>query len=162
MRKVWEPLASREQTGRRMYNLVARFSGDLQRITTTKNGKNVPLASLTLGEFHRLVREIPYMRDEKPVEVVARPKYILSGINGEYSADCKKKGILMGAWFVENGFPAVTGFRFVAVSTKPSRSIHHVMPQVNIDGAWLNADATYDNQRLFSPKRVTRYEVLKP
>ena len=162
MRKVWEPLHSREQTGRQMYNLVARFSGDLQRITTRKNGKNVPLASLTLGEYHSFVRRLPYKRDDKPVEVIARPRIALSRVNETGGIDCKKKGILMGAWFAENGFPAVSGFRFVAVSTKPNRAIHHVMPQVNIGGAWLNADATYSNQRLFSPKRVTKYEVLKP
>ena len=159
MRKVSEPLASRGQTGRRMYALAA-MSGDLQSIYVHDKGRPVTLASLPFPRFYNFVRRIPYRRDDAPVEVVARPRYLVERASG--GLDCKKKAILLGAWLNANGYRPMKEWRFVAMSSKPSGSIHHVFPQVNMSGEWKNADATYRYMRLLQPKRVTAMEILKP
>lgn len=127
-----------------MYRLVIQFADDLGE-----------LAGLPLTRFYDRVKRIPYQRDPKGRETIARPSLLL---NEFPSLDCKKKAILMGAYFLKNKKP----FRFVAVSEIPSRRIHHVFVQVFLRGAWRNVDATYSKYKLFEPKpRITRSEVLK-
>jgi hypothetical protein len=159
MRWKTEPLHDRRQTGRRMYALAA-LSGDLSSIYIHDKSRPVPLSRLPLPRFYNLVRRIPYRRDDNPVEVVARPKYLIERARG--GLDCKKKAVLLGAWFNANGYRPLKDWRFVAMSSKPSGSIHHVFPQINLSGEWRNADATYKYMRLLQPKRVTSFEVLKP
>jgi hypothetical protein len=142
-----------------MYALAA-LHGDLSRVHVTRNGRPVPLAQLPLPEFYGMVRQIPYRRDNRPIEVVARPRYLIE--RAHLGLDCKKKAVLMGAWFNAHRLRPGRDWRFVAVSTKNSGSIHHVFPQVNLSGSWKNADGTYRYMRLFAPKRVTAIEVLKP
>lgn len=107
-----------------------------------------------------MVRKIPYRRDDSPIEVVARPKYLIERAAG--GLDCKKKAVLLGAWLNANGFQPLKDWRFVAMSSKPSGQIHHVFPQVNMAGEWKNADATYRYMRLMQRKKATAMEVLKP
>jgi hypothetical protein len=159
MRWKSEPLHDRRQTGRRMYALAA-LHGDLSSLYIRDNCRPVPLSKLPLPRFYNMVRNIPYRRDDNPVEVVARPRYIIERASG--GADCKKKAILLGAWFNANGFRPGKDWRFVAMSSKQNGSIHHVFPQVNMSGTWKNADATYRYMRLLQPKKVTAYEVLTP
>lgn len=159
MRVHTEPLHARSLTGRRMYAL-SRFSGDLGRVYVRRQRRPVALAKLPLTEYHDFVRRIPYRRDDKPVEVVSRPKYILQCAGG--GADCKKKAILLGAWFQARGLRPLRQWRFIAVSKRPDREIHHVLPQVLVSGVWRNADATYKYMRLYQPQRVTAMEVLRP
>ena len=154
MPETLTPLRSKIQTGRAMHSLVRRFHGDLENILISQGKQTLPLSSLDLEEFHKFVREIPYRRDDAPVEVVARPSRIVT----MSSTDCKKKGILMGSYFKHHNIP----FRFLALSTRPDRQAHHVAPQFRYEGDWVNADATYRYQRIGMPKRVTSAEVLKP
>jgi hypothetical protein len=142
-----------------MYALAA-LSGDLKSIYVQDKGRSVSLADLPLTRFYNLVRKIPYRRDDNPVEVVARPRYLIERARG--GLDCKKKATLLGAWFNANGYKPMKDWRFVAMSSKPSGAIHHVFPQVNMSGTWRNADATYRYMRLLQPKQVTAIEVLKP
>lgn len=114
------------------------------------------LAKLPLPVFFDGVRKMPYARDKKGVERVARPSYLLSKFP---ALDCKKKAILMAAWFRARSIP----FRFLAVSESPTRKFHHVFVLAMVAGAWRPVDATYARYKLFEKKpRVTRYAVLKP
>ena len=128
-----------------MYRFVERFHRDL--------GK---LASMPLAEFFDYVKKIPYRRDRRGVETVARPGLLLK----EFPAlDCKKKAILICAWARCNGIP----YRLVACSERPDKKIHHVFPQIKEADRVRNVDATYPKYRLFQNKsRLTRAEVLKP
>lgn len=146
MQREVAPLTSKEQTGRAMYRMVEiGFAG----------GDLSGAAKLPLPSFFDRVRRIPYRRDQKGREVVARPRILLS----EFSAlDCKKKAILMASWFRAHGIP----FRFLAVSENPSRKFHHVYVIAKVAGKWRPVDATYSHYRLFEPKtRVTRSQVLR-
>lgn len=161
--RIEERLFDKEQTGRRMYGLISRYAGDISRTYIKKNGRLVPLSSLPLIDYYNVVKNLPYKRDIKPVEVVARPRILLQG---DFSGlDCKKKAVLIGSWLHKNGkrkIPGFRGWRLISVSTRPDKKIHHVFPQVNISGKWLNLDATYSDYKPFQKKVVTRAEVLRP
>jgi hypothetical protein len=163
VRRIEERLYSKDQTGRKMYGLIQKYSGDLRNTYIRKNGRLVSLASLPLLDYYNVVRKMPYLRDKKPVETIARPRLLL---NGEFSGvDCKKKAILIGSWLRLNGrrsIPGFQGWRLISVSTRPDKKIHHVFPQVKIGGEWLNLDATYSDYKPFQKKLVTKAEVLKP
>lgn len=148
------PLYDKEQTAKEMYYLVKKYFDDLNKYKIRLGGKTVPLSSLTIKQFFNLVKNIPYRRDEKPVEVVSRPKFILQ--NRRNGMDCKKKGILLGAFLRANNLP----YRFTSISRKPSGRIHHVFPQVYINGMWRNLDATYSHYKPFQRKKVTAVELL--
>jgi len=147
-------LSDKKETAEKMYYLVNRYFRDLSKFKTKKNGKIVPVTELNIIEFFDLVRSIPYRKDVKPIEVVSRPKYILKFRKS--GADCKKKGILMGAYLKYNNLP----YRFMSSSRKPSGRIHHVFPQIFINGKWKNLDATYSHYKPFQKKIVTNSEVL--
>jgi len=153
--EVREPLRDKEQTGKRMRFLASRFAKDLDRIHVKRSGKLIPLSALSLRSMHSFVRRIPYRRDVEPIEVIARPSRLLGG---EFSAlDCKKKAICLAAWAVCNRVP----YRFVVSSRRPDRKFHHVFPQVNLRGEWINADATYSYMSLGAEKTGTAFEVLQ-
>ncbi len=128
-----------------MYSLVRAFASDLG-----------PLARLPLPQFFDVVRKLPYVRDIRGSEVVARPALILK----EFPAiDCKKKAILIASYLQLNGIP----FRFVASSIRKDKRIHHVFTQGNFSGEWRNVDPTYRHYRLFEPKPgLTKTEILQP
>lgn len=110
----------------------------------------------TLKSFFNSVREIPYLEDQEE-EIIARPKYLLD--RKKFAGlDCKKKSVLLGAYFNAHGMP----WRLVTVSEKPNKEIHHIFPQVKIGDRWLNADATYSDYELFEAKPdVTRAQVME-
>lgn len=147
-------LYSKDQTANRMYYLIDRFYNDLKNFKIRKGKKIVPLPSLTVREFFYFVRSIPYRQDKKPIEVVSRPYHILKYRN--LGMDCKKKGILLGSFLRLKKVP----FRLIGSSKRKSGRIHHVYPQVFVNGNWKNYDATYKHYRPFQIKEVTNYEVL--
>jgi len=128
-----------------MYHYAATYYRDLGA-----------LAALSLPAFFNMVRRIPYLKDVKGQEVVARPALLLK----EFPAlDCKKKAILIGAYCIANRIP----FRFVASSQRRDAKAHHVYPQAFLSGVFQNVDATYPHYRLFQPKNgLTKADVLKP
>ena len=156
MELIREALRDKRQTGRRMYSLARRFSGDLHEIY--HDGKS--LADHSLQEMFNLVKELPYRRDDAPIEIVARPRYIVKMADG--GIDCKKKAVMLGAWCQVNGFRAPGQWRFVSVSHRPDKVIHHVFPQIKLQGYWKNIDATYPEYKLFGVKKVTAFEELLP
>ncbi len=128
-----------------MYHYAANYFSDLG-----------PLAALSLPAFFDLVRKIPYLKDPRGKEIVARPALLLK----EFPAlDCKKKAILIGAYCIANKIP----FRFVASSVRKDAKAHHVYPQIKVGDGFKNVDATYSHYRLYQPKSgLTKADVLKP
>ncbi len=148
-------LGSKNQTGREMYRLINSYHGDLDNIKVLNRGIPTPFTSLPLPDAFNFVRKIPYRRDQKPVEVVARPAEIIRQRNR--GMDCKKKAIVLSSYLNARGIP----FRLVSSSRLPSKRIHHVFPQMWFCGSWLNLDATYPHYQPFAQKRITKMEVLK-
>lgn len=147
-------LISKDQTGREMYRLIRMYSGDLKHVKVWYKNKLTPFSALPLKVAYNIVRRIPYRRDVKPIEVIARPREILK--NRLLGMDCKKKAILLSSYLRQRGLP----YRLIASSRLQNRRIHHVFPQIGIFGEWLNFDATYPHYNAFEPKRVTKVEVL--
>lgn len=148
-------LKNKEQTGKEMHRMINRYSGDTDHIYVKRNGRMVPFSSLSITEAFDAVRRIPYRRDTKPIEVVTRPKIVAR--NMKIGMDCKKKAILLSAFLRQRGIP----FRLIASSRKRNRRIHHVFPQMGFGGRWLNYDATYNHNRPFATKQITKAEVLQ-
>lgn len=148
-------LRTKDQTGDAMRRVIKQYANDLDNIFVRINGKMVPFSSLSIQQAFEAVRKMPYRRDTKPTEVVARPSIIMR--NAPLGIDCKKKAILLSAFMKRRGIP----YRLIASSKKKNGRIHHVFPQANIGGLWHNMDATYSHYRPFEPKLVTRAEVLK-
>lgn len=154
MRFSVKRLRTKNQTGKEMHRLIKQYATDLDNIFVRVNGRMIPFSSLTIEQAFEAVRKMPYRRDVKPTEVVARPEIIMR--NSPLGIDCKKKAILLSAYMKRRGLP----FRLIASSKKRNRRIHHVFPQMNVAGKWHNMDATYSHYRPFQLKNVTRAEVL--
>ncbi len=137
-----------------MYYLINKYNNDLDKIYVRKNGQYRPVSSLTLQEYFNIIRRIPYRRDKKPIEVVARPKHIFKHRN--LGMDCKKKAVMISSYLKNNGIP----YRLASSSKKINKRIHHVFPQMYLNGEWMNVDATYPHYKIFAPKTVTKFEVL--
>lgn len=143
------PLDDKDQTGRSMYELVEDCHADLGEY------RKWPFEA-----FFDHVRKIPYLSDDKRyvgriIEELSRPRYILAGVLGPI--DCKKKTILVGAWARANGYP----FRFLAISERGDKKIHHVAPQIDFGNGWVNVDATLSDYSIGMPwSKATYVEEL--
>lgn len=155
MRLSAKRLRTKDETGKGMHRLIKRYDQDLDFIQVKRGGKYVPLSQLPMQEFFDEVRKMPYRRDVKPIEVIARPSIIVR--QRRKGIDCKKKAILIAAYLKRRKIP----FRLIASSKKANRRIHHVFPQMNIGGQWHNVDVTYTHYRPLERKFVTRAEVLQ-
>ena len=144
-------LDSKDQTGAEMYRLIDQYAGDLDRITV--NGK--PLSSMNMFEFFNYVKNIPYRKDIKAIEVVSRPSKIIQNKND--GMDCKKKSILISSYLKNRNIP----FRLIASSKRRDKRIHHVFPQMKINDEWVNMDATYNHYRPMRIKTLTAAQVLQ-
>lgn len=137
MNVITEPLKDRIQTGRKIAFLARNFWEDLDEYGHLDQ---------TLPEFYNYVKNIPYIEDQENEEV-ARPLFLLD--KKEFPGlDCKKKAVLMSSFLEAHGEP----WRLVTNSELPTKEIHHIFPQVKIDGEWYNVDATYSDYELYSPK----------
>ena len=144
-------LNSKNQTGAEMYRLIDQYSGDIDRIQV--NGK--PLSSLNMFQYFDFVKNIPYRKDIKAIEVIGRPEKIVQ--NRKSGMDCKKKSILISSYLKQRNIP----FRLIASSKREDKRIHHVFPQMCIDGKWYNMDATYKHYKPMEIKSLTAAEVLR-
>lgn len=145
-----QPLQDKSQTAKKMYSIVRDTANDLKNVKIC----GTPAANLCLKDFFQYVRTIPYRRDPRPREIIARPKHLLK--YRESGLDCKKKAILMGTWATVNNIP----FRFVATSKTPDKRIHHVFPQLLISGRFIDTDATYPTNRINAKKQYTKMVIL--
>ncbi|MDD5688607.1 MAG: hypothetical protein PHE88_12335 [Elusimicrobia bacterium] len=148
-------LKSKNETGTEMHRLIDSYYHDLDHVKVSRHGQLIPFSSLPINEAYNFVRRIPYRKDTKPVEVVARPGEIIRQRNK--GMDCKKKAIVLSAYLRRRGLP----YRLIASSRLPTGRIHHVFPQIGFCGLWLNFDATYPYYRPFETKRITNMEVLQ-
>ena len=146
-----------------MYRLATRFASDLDTWVARRKGTRqaIRLSDLPLPDFYKVVRSLPYKRDNAPIEVIARPSHVLK--HGPLlGADCKKRAILLGAYLERNGI----AWRFVTSSARPDKRHHHIYVQaaaVPLAGGrpgWLNVDATYPHYRLGQRKRVTSWAIM--
>lgn len=145
MKGTEEILFDREQSGQRIYE-SAEFFQDLG-----------PYLDLSLHDFFNFVKNIPYKEDKKGLELTSRPKYLIHRRYNFEGLDCKKKAILMGAWFNAHNIP----WKLVAVSEDPQADIHHVFVQAYLNGEWKNIDPTFHYFELFEPKpNVSHGEFL--
>lgn len=147
-------LFDKSQTAREIKSLVNKYSSDLEDVFLSTRSGNLRMNELSLTDFFNFVRKIKYRRDPKPIEIVSRPSYLLK--YRSLGWDCKKKAILIASWCKENGIP----YRFIGSSNRPDKAIHHIFVQGNIDGEWINLDATYSNYRIGESKQVTKAEIL--
>jgi hypothetical protein len=147
-------LFNKIETTKKMHYFIAKYYKDLRNFHIVRNGKRVPLLSLTVKQFFDFVRKIPYRQDKKPIEVVARPKHILN--SRRIGMDCKKKSVLIASYLKNRKIP----YRLIGSSIKSTRRIHHIFPQACFSGDWKNLDATYNHNKIFEPKKVTSYELL--
>jgi len=148
------PLTDKAQTVTKMYRLAEDFSRDLDGFIV--NGKRIPRMSMI--EFYEYVRGIPFRRDREPVEWIGRPEVLLKA--SASGLDCKKKAVLLGAFFERKNIPR-SRWRYVVVSRRADGEPHHVLPQIKLAGSWYNFDATYGADRPFDNKRVTSFEPMR-
>jgi len=146
--KSW-PLKSKYRTVDEVKTATNEYFKDLLGFPTLKN--------LTVQDYYDYVKNIPYVRDAKNVEVVSRPKYLLDK-KVFRALDCKKKAILMGSFMLMKYGP--DSYRFVISSNRPDKQIGHIFTQINIDGSWINADATYSNNEIGKTKKITAFEIM--
>jgi len=147
-----ERLYGKNQTGRRMYDLIRSTAGDLDDIFI--NG--VSASDLPLAKWYTIVKRIPYRIDPVPREIIARPA-ILAKYGPQVGIDCKKKSCLMAAALERKKIP----WRLMSTSRRPDKKVSHVFPQAFLVNRWVNLDATYPFYRPGQPKQVTKAEILK-
>jgi hypothetical protein len=145
------PLRDKKKTVNKINYIVNKYFRDICLF----NKMGIPLDKLTLKNYYSFIKNIPYRRDQKPVEILLRPKYLLVG--KDIGLDCKKKSILMASFCKAKKIQ----YRFVCVSQRPDKRLHHIFTQVNIGKGWKNADATYSDNKLFQDKQYTKMEIIK-
>lgn len=147
-------LYSKHQTGKELKRLAKSYRFDLFLYKVKFNGRLISLALLSLKDFFDSIKRIPYRKDRRPIEQVKRPLFTLL----DNLADCKKKSIIIAAYCEIKNIK----YRFMTTSNLPNKKIHHVYVQVFNPklNKWLNVDSTYNNNKLFSKKNVTNWEVL--
>ena len=142
----------KELTGYEMANEVKNYFQDLGNFL-----------SWTFEDWFQKVSFIPYESDDnifelRPIETVARPALLLDRQIFP-SLDCKKKSILIACWAQGNGYP----WRFIAISEKPNKKIHHVFTQINFGIGFENCDAVLPHYRpgQFLPNTTFAQELAK-
>ena len=153
-----EPLRDRHQTARRIKHLIEMFYTDLDLVFVQSGNRYRRISDLTLQEYFDFVRKIPYRRDRKPFEIVARPYHLIK--HRALGLDCKKKAVLIGAYIRMKNYK----YRAIGSSSRPDQKIHHIYLQLfdPKDKKWKNVDATYPEYILFKSKaNETATEVLK-
>jgi len=129
--------------------------------------------ALSLKQIFNYISQLPYVPDpvndvisgNDDIELIKTPE--LTNYTG---GDCDDKSAMMGAILKRRGIP----FRFAVTSTKPDGSLHHIYPEIEIDGFWVPFDATYSYNQpfvesVFTKKRIydnncghiTSFEVTK-
>ena len=149
-----EPLKDRRQTSQKIKSLVREFYTDLDLIKIPVGSALLPLSSLPFDKYFDYVRNIPYKRDNVPIEKIGRPAWIME--KRPLNADCKKKAIMIAAWLEYHKIP----WRLIGSSSRRDLSIHHIFPQAHENGQWINVDATYSEYRIAQQKTVTAKEIL--
>ena len=145
--KAW-PLNSKYRTVKEIKTAVNTYHRDLLSFPKLMN--------MNVSQFYDYVKKIPYVRDVPQAEIVSRPKYLLSIFP---ALDCKKKSILMASFMLlKRGRGS---YRFVLSSNRPDGNIGHIFTQIHDGTRWINADATYSNNKIGGKKKVTNFEIVR-
>jgi hypothetical protein len=153
-----ETLKSKEQTGKEMKRITKRYCNDLQHIFLRYKGKLISISDLPFIAYFNIIKNMQYKQDKAPIEIVARPKILLKGVQSGAGLDCKKKSILIASWICLN--VGKNNFRFVASSKRNDRKITHVFPEILVNQKWLPVDATYSYNKPFKKEHLTNREIL--
>lgn len=153
-----EPLKDKKQTGEKMYSLVKNYADDLDLVYVRSNGKMIALSNIPFEKLFDIVKSIPFQRDSRPVELLARPYHAFRMALQGRGLDCKKKAVIIASWIQKNYGPGF--FRFVATSNRPDKKITHTYPEISVNEKWLPADATYQDNKLFKKSGLTAKVVL--
>ena len=143
-----ENLFDKYQTVTEIKRMIGSYYKDLESFPE--------LIAMDVEQYFDFVKNIPYIRDVKKTEIVSRPKFLLTVFD---ALDCKKKSIIMGSFMkLKYGDGS---YRLCLSSNSPDKVIKHIFTQININGNWINADATYSKNRIGQLKRVTNFEIVK-
>lgn len=145
--KRW-PLKSKYRTVEEIKTAVNRYYQDLKEFPQ--------VLKMDFPTFFDFVKTLPYTRDIQDAEIVSRPKYLLTVFP---ALDCKKKAILIGSFMRLKYGPG--SYRFVLSSNRPDGNIGHIFTQIFANGKWINADATYSNNKIGGKKKVTNFEIVR-
>jgi len=140
-----EPLKKRGQSVSKIESLSNQYCKDLDYCFY----QGEALSEFDFEEYFYIIRSIPYVKDTKPIEIIARP-FIIWAFR-EYGADCKKRCIMVLAYCKLKNIDT----RIVTSSRRKDKREHHIFPQVFISGQWINADCTYPEYFLGQPKIFT-------
>lgn len=149
-------LENKDQTSKEMYHIIDTYYKDLLYVNTiSRQAEPLPIVYLDLDQYFDVVKNIPYRKDLKPVEIIARPYYLFK--YKSHGLDCKKKSILIASFLKYWKIP----YRLMGTSIREDGKIHHVFPQAFIQNEWKNFDATYSEYKPGQTKKVTNFEILK-
>lgn len=146
-----KPLKSVDETVRHIFRLIKERGSDMSRYATMRP-----------GDFHRLLKMLPYRADPRGNEFLQRPASTMQG----YSPyrDCDDKAIAAGAYARASGRPyriVIAGShavprRTVLGNIKVTYPFHHVFPEIFLGGQWVPFDATYPRYVPFRHNQVYR------
>jgi len=117
----------------------------VERLAHTYYQDAAPLARLTVLEFFNFVaKKIDYKKDPPGIELVMRPAYTIKRGAG----DCDDKAVLFLAWCKLKNIPC----GYSIVSQKENKPYHHIFTFLIIDNKRIDADATYNFNKLGEKK----------
>lgn len=97
-----------------------------------------------LQMFNFIAKNIEYKKDPPGIELVMRPLYTLKRRAG----DCDDKAVMFLAWFKLKNYSG----GYSIVSQKPDKDYHHIFTYLIINNLIIDADATYNYNRLGESK----------
>ena len=117
----------------------------VERLARTYYMDAAPLANLSIQELFKFVAEyIEYKKDPPGIELVMRPAYTIRRRAG----DCDDKAVLFLAYCQLKNIPC----GYSIVSQKTEKPYHHIFTYLIIDNKRIDADATYNFNRLGESK----------
>jgi hypothetical protein len=153
-----EHLNNRKQTAKKMKKIANVSSNDLNEMFIKKNNNLKKLSNLSFLDFFNFVKNIPYKKDNRPVELLTRAKRINEVIDKTGGLDCKKKAILIAAWIINN--MGDKNYRFIGSSNRQDKKITHVYPEILLGNIWYPVDATYKKNKPFIKNGITKAIIL--
>lgn len=136
-------------------NTLSHIFGLIQASKQTDSDQYLtPFAKYDLMQVYDYVRALPYVKDPETsplnggdaIELLKAPKYTML-----MGGDCDCKAILLGSILERMNVP----YRMAVVSTQPDKQLHHIYPEIQLNGLWVPFDATY-------PLDDPRYTASQP
>ena len=133
------------ETAKYMYAMSRRYASDM-----------LPWVHCSVREIFKIIANIPFRPDPPTEETLMRPRYTMN-LRG-WGGDCDDKSIALGAWACLNHVP----FRFIACRKPGHAVLHHVYPELYINGRWVIADCTYNINTLGHQREYYEECVILP